>query len=124
MNQKGMIVALIGTIAGALSIYTIGIIFVPIGLLFGLIGLIIAIKHKVRDSILLSIAALCLSIVGIIVSPTLWILLGSIIFWNDPENQEAIHDLKNAVKSIQWESSQANHPLENNLVIHQLNRTN
>lgn len=124
MNQKGMIVALIGTIAGALSIYTIGIIFVPIGLLFGLIGLIIAIKHKVRDSILLSIAALCLSIVGIIVSPTLWILLGSIIFWNDPENQEAIHDLKNAVKSIQWESSQANPPLENNLVIHQLNRTN
>lgn len=94
MNNKGMVSAIIGLISAILSIYTFGILFAPFGIILGSFGLYISLKHHSNDATIISVFAIILSIVGLIISPTFWILLATLILWDDPDVQYLIEQIQ------------------------------
>lgn len=95
--KKGMIPAIIGSVAGLLAIFTIGIIFFPIALVCTIIAFILSFKSKNGAGIGVSCLSLVLTICGFATSPTLWLLfMGA----TDSEFRASVQDISNEAQEL------------------------
>lgn len=76
-ENAGLLAGIIGCIAGLLGIFSVGMLFVPIALICGLIGLLRGIGGSSAAGIGTSVLAGFLGIFGFFLSPSLWLVVGA-----------------------------------------------
>jgi len=76
-GSAGLVAGIFGCIFGILGIFTVGIIFVPLAAICSVVGLLRGIFGGSASGIGLSILAAALAIWGVVVSPTLWLLIAA-----------------------------------------------
>ena len=74
-----MAVAVLGCVFGILGIFTIGAIFVPLGILCGLVAVMSGLRHRSLSTVFVAGLCFVLGVVGFAVSPSAWLLLGGLI---------------------------------------------
>lgn len=75
-SNAGLIAGLLGCAFGVLGIFTVGVIFVPLAALCGVVGLLRGLFGRSPSGIGTSVLAAVLVVLGFIASPSLWALLG------------------------------------------------
>ena len=75
-NKQGQMAAILGIVFGFISIFILGILFVPLAAICTGIGLYRSIKHKYMPAIGMSALAFIFTLVGLFTSPSLLLLLG------------------------------------------------
>lgn len=78
-GSQGLILGAIGCCFGALGILTLGLVFVPLAILFSLFGLLRGIVNQSGVGIVTSMIGLTLSAIGFFFSPSLWLLTGGLL---------------------------------------------
>ncbi len=76
--RMGLIAGLLGCVFGVLGILTFGIVFVPLAALCSVIGLLRGVVGLNASGIGVSLLGGVLTMVGFIVSPSLWLLAGGL----------------------------------------------
>ncbi|MCF8470413.1 MAG: hypothetical protein K9G30_06485 [Parvibaculum sp.] len=79
-ENTGLLAGILGCIAGLLGIFSIGVLFVPIAMVCGLIGLMRGISGNNAAGIGTSVLAGFLGIFGFFASPSLWLIVGAMFF--------------------------------------------
>jgi hypothetical protein len=74
-GHQGVLAGLLGCAFGILGIFTLGIIFVPLGILCSVVGLLRAIFVLSGPGIGCSVLGIILSAWGVVTSPSLWMIL-------------------------------------------------
>jgi hypothetical protein len=75
-RSPGAFAGVLGCLFAVLGIFTIGPIFIPIGILCGLVGIVMGITGKSLGGVSLSMLSLAFSGLACLLSPTMWIALG------------------------------------------------
>jgi hypothetical protein len=75
-RSPGVFAGVLGCLFAVLGIFTIGPIFIPIGILCGLVGIVMGITGKSLGGVSLSMLSLAVSGLACLLSPTMWIALG------------------------------------------------
>jgi hypothetical protein len=78
-GNQGLIVGVLGCCLAFLGIFTLGLVFVPIAVLFSLIGLISGLAYRATTGILAGIGGLTLSAIGFVSSPALMLASGILV---------------------------------------------
>jgi hypothetical protein len=83
-----MVPAIFGCVFGVLGILTIGIVFVPLAALCSFIGVISGIGNLRPTAVFVAIIGIVLTIIGWVMSPSMWILTGLVIASDLPPNNQ------------------------------------
>ncbi len=75
-EKQGQTAAILGIVFGLISIFVLGMLFVPLATVCAGIGLYRSIRHKYMPAIGMSVLAFILTLVGLFTSPSLLLLLG------------------------------------------------
>ncbi|MBR1267661.1 hypothetical protein JQ629_09090 [Bradyrhizobium sp. AUGA SZCCT0222] len=74
-----MILGVIGCCLGILGIFTLGLVFVPLAVLFSLIGLMVGLGSRSTSGIIAGIGGLTLSAIGFFSSPSLMLVASGLL---------------------------------------------
>jgi len=80
-ETPGLVMGIIASILAVLGIFTLGFVFIPLSILFAVIGSFMALKHKNGSGIGVNVLAWVLIVVGFMTSP---FLLGIIFMLTSP----------------------------------------
>jgi len=75
-KRAGLTAAILGTFFGIISIFFMGIIFVPLAFFCTGFAFYQSIRHNYKPAIGLSVLALLIAIIGLLTSPALLLTLG------------------------------------------------
>ncbi len=75
-QMTGVIPASLSSVFAILGIFTLGIVFIPIAFILGILGTVFSVKSKNKTGIGLSILAWVLVIIGFLLSPVLRVYIG------------------------------------------------
>jgi len=78
-KKAGNLVGIFACISGVLAIMSVGIVFVPLTILLAVIGFFQALSARNGNGEAISVVAFMLAIVGLLMSPTIWLLLIGLI---------------------------------------------
>jgi hypothetical protein len=85
-----MILGLLGSCFGILSVFTLGLIFVPLAILSSLFGLVLGLANRSAAGTGVSIVGLTLSAIGFFSSPSLLLLAGGLLVASQTNNASSI----------------------------------
>jgi len=106
-ETPGLVMGIIASILAVLGIFTLGFVFIPLSMLFAVIGSFVAVKHKNSSGIGINVLAWVLIVVGFMTSP---FLLGIISMLTSPN---ATYSTSYATHtSIQTQKQQRNNSTE------------
>lgn len=78
-GSQGLILGVLGCCFGILGIFTLGLIFVPVAVLFSLIGLMMGLSGRSASGTIAGIGGLTLSAIGFFASPALMLLASGLL---------------------------------------------
>jgi hypothetical protein len=78
-RNEGVLAGVFACVFGALGIFTLGIIFVPLAALCSAIGLLLALAGRSSSGFVTSMIGGVLTAIGFVFSPTLWLLVGGLL---------------------------------------------
>ena len=88
-RNSGQTTGLLGILFGLLGIFTIGLLFTPLAALFSIVALLRALSCISPTGILIALTGSFLTVIGIVVSPTLWVAIGLIIGATAPPSSKS-----------------------------------
>lgn len=77
-NSAGIMAGIIASVLAVIGILFFGIVFVPLALVFTIVGMFLAVKNKNSAGIGVNILAFILVVIGIFTSPALLAVTGGI----------------------------------------------
>jgi hypothetical protein len=78
-RRDGLLTGVFACLFGALGIFTLGIIFVPLAALCSVIGLLLGLAGRSSSGLAVSTLGAGLTVIGFVASPSLWLLVGGLL---------------------------------------------